>query len=106
MFECHGYALVNCVDLYFFSFIQCYTIIYFDVTLCRFKMEKVGQYLKKEDLAHPSNLGKNPWVKFVKSSAALRDSKVLYPVVETKSLLQLQEALESTLETALNVIHV
>ena len=28
---------------------------------------------------------------------------MLYPVVETKSLLQLQEVLESTLETALNV---
>ena len=68
-------------------------------------MEKVGQYLKKEDLAHPSNLGKNPWVQFVQSSSVLRDSKVLYPVVGTKSLLQLQEALESALRTALNVSH-
>nr|KAG5706257.1 hypothetical protein BaRGS_026039 [Batillaria attramentaria] len=27
----------------------------------RFKLEKVGQYLKKEDLAHPSNMSSNPW---------------------------------------------
>ncbi|XP_076467809.1 anaphase-promoting complex subunit 4-like [Babylonia areolata] len=67
----------------------------------RFKMEKVGQYLKREDLAHPSNLGRNPWVQFVGSSAVLKESKVLYPIEGTKSLLQLQDTLESALRAAL-----
>ncbi|KAL8591062.1 hypothetical protein ACOMHN_037295 [Nucella lapillus] len=67
----------------------------------RFKMEKVGQYLKRENLAHPSNLDRNPWVQFVQSSAALKDSKVLYPVEGAKSLLQLQDTLESSLRAAL-----
>ena len=69
----------------------------------RFKMEKVGQYLKRETLSDPSDVRRNPWLSHVKSSKALSDSTVLYPVMENKSLVQLQEHMESVLYTVLNV---
>ncbi|XP_052227886.1 anaphase-promoting complex subunit 4-like [Dreissena polymorpha] len=59
-----------------------------------FKLEKVGQYLKKERLSCPPDISNNPWVQFTRASPSLKDSKVLYPVESNKSLLQLQESLE------------
>ncbi|XP_056005623.1 anaphase-promoting complex subunit 4-like isoform X2 [Ostrea edulis] len=68
----------------------------------RFKLEKVGQYLKKEDLHYPPNISSNPWVQFQRGCFLLKDNEVLYPVQNTKSLLQLQETLDSSINTALH----
>ncbi|RUS78182.1 hypothetical protein EGW08_014041, partial [Elysia chlorotica] len=43
-----------------------------------FRLEKVGQYLKDVDLVQPPEYNKNPWVKFLDSSTALKGSKVLH----------------------------
>ncbi|XP_052773276.1 anaphase-promoting complex subunit 4-like isoform X2 [Mya arenaria] len=67
-----------------------------------FKLEKVGQYLKKENLSSPPDVSGNPWVQFCRSSHSLKDSKVLYPVETNKSLLQVQESLETTVKSALH----
>lgn len=69
-----------------------------------FKLEKVGQYLKREDLTHPSHMTNNPWVQFVNTSPALSDSPHLYPTPSTKSLLQLQDAMEQAVQSALQVL--
>ncbi|XP_061192956.1 anaphase-promoting complex subunit 4-like [Saccostrea echinata] len=67
----------------------------------RFKLEKVGQYLKKEDLHYPANISSNPWVQFQRGCFLLKDNEVLYPVQNTKSLVQLQETLDSSINAAL-----
>ncbi|XP_053406438.1 anaphase-promoting complex subunit 4-like [Mercenaria mercenaria] len=59
-----------------------------------FKLEKVGQYLKKENLSYPADISNNPWIQFCRANYSLKDSKILYPVETNKSLIQLQEALE------------
>lgn len=67
-----------------------------------FKLEKVGQYLKKENLSYPPDISGNPWIQFCRASGSLKDSKLLYPVEINKSLIQLQEALETSMYSALH----
>lgn len=66
-----------------------------------FKLEKVGQYLKKEDLHYPPDISGNPWIQFCRASHTLKDSTVLYPIENNKSLIQLQESLENVITTSL-----
>lgn len=67
----------------------------------RFKLEKVGQYLKKEDLHYPPNISSNPWVQFQRGCFLLKAHEVLYPVQNMKSLVQLQEDLDSAISASL-----
>lgn len=67
----------------------------------RFKLEKVGQYLKKEDLHYPPNISSNPWVQFQRGCFLLKSHEVLYPVQNMKSLVQLQEDLDSAISASL-----
>ncbi|KAL3864613.1 hypothetical protein ACJMK2_006278 [Sinanodonta woodiana] len=66
-----------------------------------FKMEKVGQYLKKEDLSYPPELSGNPWIQYLQGSSHVNDSTVLYPTEKNKSLVQLQEKLEEVINKGL-----
>ncbi|XP_041370961.1 anaphase-promoting complex subunit 4-like [Gigantopelta aegis] len=66
-----------------------------------FKLEKVGQYLKKKDLLYPPDTSNNPWVQYLNSSTLHKDNDVLYPVDHNKSLIQIQDSLETIIEEAL-----
>ncbi|XP_052832693.1 anaphase-promoting complex subunit 4 isoform X1 [Octopus bimaculoides] len=66
-----------------------------------FKLEKVGQYLRKEDLQFPPDNSKNPWVKFSQSHPVLANSTLLYSVKPNNSLVQVQQILEEKIELAL-----
>ncbi|KAL5022455.1 hypothetical protein ScPMuIL_001610, partial [Solemya velum] len=66
-----------------------------------FKLEKVGQYLKREDLHYPPDISANPWTQFLRANTHLTDSSVLYPVKNNKSLIQLQEQLENSINSSL-----
>lgn len=66
-----------------------------------FKLEKVGQYLRKEDLQFPADNSKNPWIKFSDREPAMTASSLLYPVKPNKSLVQVQQILEDKVEVAL-----
>ncbi|XP_052100926.1 anaphase-promoting complex subunit 4-like [Mytilus californianus] len=66
-----------------------------------FKLEKVGQYLKKEDLHYPPHISANPWIQVMRSSLHIRDSDIVYPVKSSSSLVQLQESVEEIIKSAL-----
>ncbi|XP_071089402.1 anaphase-promoting complex subunit 4-like [Haliotis cracherodii] len=64
-----------------------------------FKLEKVGQYLKKENLSSPPDTSNNPWQQYLNASTFHTDSPVLYPVDSNHSLVQLQEQLVELMTT-------
>ncbi|KAK3598443.1 hypothetical protein CHS0354_014065 [Potamilus streckersoni] len=66
-----------------------------------FKMEKVGQYLKKEDLSYPPEVSGNPWIQYLQGSLHVKESTLLYPTERNKSLVQLQEKLEEAVNNVL-----
>lgn len=66
-----------------------------------FKLEKVGQYLRKEDLQFPADNSKNPWIKFCDREPVMDVNTFLYPVKPNKSLVQVQQILEDKVEVAL-----
>ncbi|XP_060084772.1 anaphase-promoting complex subunit 4-like [Ylistrum balloti] len=67
-----------------------------------FKLEKVGQYLKREDLHYPPSVSSNPWIQFQKGCFHLKDTDILYPVQNTKSLVQLLDILLEAIHSALS----
>ncbi|XP_059150543.1 anaphase-promoting complex subunit 4-like isoform X2 [Physella acuta] len=64
-----------------------------------FKLEKVGQYLKKEDLAQPPNYNENPWVQFL-NTTNYKDSQILYPCLHGKSIVQRKDLLDEAIAKA------
>ncbi|XP_070540057.1 anaphase-promoting complex subunit 4-like isoform X2 [Ptychodera flava] len=67
-----------------------------------FSLERVGQYLKREDLSFPQEVLENPWQQFVDSCPNLRDSKLLFRHHANKSLYQLFDALEQEVKSVLS----
>ncbi|KAK6185063.1 hypothetical protein SNE40_007384 [Patella caerulea] len=67
----------------------------------RFRLEKVGQYLKKEDLPLPPDTSSNLWKQFLNSNNFQNDSSLIYQVERKKSLVQLQDQLEEVTNKAL-----
>ena len=67
-----------------------------------FTLEKVGQYLKDEDLPHPmSKQSKNnQWLKFLEENPWLKDSGLIIPKHENKSLIQEHKALTTAIKDA------
>ncbi|CAH1783044.1 unnamed protein product [Owenia fusiformis] len=65
-----------------------------------FKLERVGQYLKDEDLAHPPDGANNPWTDLLNTTPLLKDS--LYPCAENKSLTQVFSDLKDSIDAAVN----
>lgn len=67
-----------------------------------FKLEKVGQYLKEDDLVDPPDNSTNPWVHFLNQNPALKDTGLLYEAQPKKSLIQIQKLLHEKVDAALN----
>uniref|UniRef100_A0A2C9KKK8 Anaphase-promoting complex subunit 4 n=1 Tax=Biomphalaria glabrata TaxID=6526 RepID=A0A2C9KKK8_BIOGL len=65
-----------------------------------FRLEKVGQYLKKEDLVQPPNYSENPWTQFLDSTTFHKDSKILYPLMHGKSIVQGKALLDQAIAHA------
>ncbi|XP_013403134.1 anaphase-promoting complex subunit 4-like [Lingula anatina] len=66
-----------------------------------FKLEKVGQYLKHEELQEPLPNTDNPWLKFVNSSQLLQESPVLFKPQVRQSLVQVEDNLRTAINVAL-----
>ena len=66
-----------------------------------FKLEKVGQYLKLEDLTDPPSVEGNPWVQFLEENPAVKDCSILYPSQTNKSLVQVQQDLKNKINLIL-----
>lgn len=59
-----------------------------------FRLERVGQYLKDEELPFPPALEQNEWLKFLDSKQDIKDSDLLVPHDPKKSLVQQHKELE------------
>lgn len=73
-----------------------------DKTKSGFTLERVGQYLRKENLQFPVNTAPNSWQEFVASTPSLRDSDLLFPWQREKSLSQLHDAVKAAVDHALS----
>ncbi|XP_006811614.1 anaphase-promoting complex subunit 4-like [Saccoglossus kowalevskii] len=67
-----------------------------------FNLERVGQYLKREDLSIPTDVSSNSWQTFVEMCPNLRRSKLLFSVHPNKSLYQLFDVLEDEIKACLS----
>ncbi|KAK2166972.1 hypothetical protein NP493_1295g01027 [Ridgeia piscesae] len=63
-----------------------------------FKLEKVGQYLKNEELHDPPDGSTNPWVDFLEHNPKLQESSLLYRACPTKSLVQMHDSLKKSVD--------
>ncbi|XP_063963789.1 anaphase-promoting complex subunit 4-like isoform X2 [Lytechinus pictus] len=73
-----------------------------DVTKSGFTLERVGQYLRKEDLQFPVTTAPNSWQDFVASTPSLRDSDLLFPWQRERSLSQLHDVVKDAVDHALS----
>ncbi|XP_015905516.1 anaphase-promoting complex subunit 4 [Parasteatoda tepidariorum] len=64
------------------------------------KLERVAQYLKKEDLPFPATMNGNPWVKFLQEHPNVKDTGMIFPHYPEKSLVTLYDDLRSVIDTA------
>lgn len=69
---------------------------------CSFRLERVGQYLRKEDLANVIDNSGNPWQKFLQNSPAAASSPYLYKTFPEKSLAQMSQMLHDMLNGLLH----
>ncbi|GAB6021412.1 hypothetical protein CHUAL_004021 [Chamberlinius hualienensis] len=63
-----------------------------------FNLERVGQYLKTENLTIVQNQKNNPWVQFLEANPALKNDPMLFPYEFEKSLVQQHETLHKEFE--------
>lgn len=68
------------------------------------KLERVGQYLKNEDLQLPPDMSNNPWVAFLERHPVLKDDPLLYPYPANKSLIQVHTRLQEEFSGALEQV--
>ena len=59
-------------------------------------LEKVGQYLREEDLLQPPDRGNNPWVKLLESTPELAETPFIIPVTSKTSLIKEHSLLVSS----------
>lgn len=64
------------------------------------KLERVAQYLKKEDLAYPASTSGNPWIKFLQDHPSWKESGIVFPYYPEKSLISQYTDLRQTVEAA------
>lgn len=64
----------------------------------RFRLERVGQYLKDAPLSCPPETGPNPWVAFLEKHPALATHPLIFPHHRDRSLVQERNSLASVLE--------
>lgn len=64
------------------------------------KLERVAQYLKKEDLAYPPTTSGNPWIKFLQDHPTWKETGIVFPYHPEKSLISQYTDLRQTVEAA------
>ncbi|XP_035206224.1 anaphase-promoting complex subunit 4-like [Stegodyphus dumicola] len=64
------------------------------------KLERVAQYLKKEDLAFPASTNGNPWVKFLEEHPIWKESGIVFPYYSEKSLITQYTDLRKVIDVA------
>ncbi|XP_066986916.1 anaphase-promoting complex subunit 4 [Macrobrachium rosenbergii] len=64
----------------------------------KFRLERVGQYLKDEPLSCPPDSGRNPWVQFLEKHPQLANHPIIFPHNKERSLLQEHNSLVQVLE--------
>lgn len=73
------------------------------------KLERVAQYLKKEDLQYPPPTAGNPWIKFLEEHPAMHDTGLVFPNYPEKSLVTLFADVKKVIDVAVkgtwNVLH-
>ncbi|KAK4309203.1 hypothetical protein Pmani_019129 [Petrolisthes manimaculis] len=64
----------------------------------KFRLERVGQYLKDAPLSTPLESDSNPWVAFLAEHPALAEHPLIFPHHQERSLLQEHKSLTSVLD--------
>lgn len=64
----------------------------------RFRLERVGQYLKDAPLSCPPESGPNPWVSFLEKHPTLASHPIIFPHHRDRSLMQERNSLANVLE--------
>ncbi|XP_045626150.1 anaphase-promoting complex subunit 4 [Procambarus clarkii] len=64
----------------------------------RFRLERVGQYLKDAPLSCPPESGRNPWAVFLAEHPAVAEHSLIFPHYPERSLLQEHKNLERVLD--------
>lgn len=67
-------------------------------TFRKFKLEKVGQYLKDEDLKIPPETANNPWIQFLEKCPEMHKQPFIIPQRRTCSLVQEHKKLSKELD--------
>ncbi|XP_071476965.1 anaphase-promoting complex subunit 4-like [Diadema antillarum] len=67
-----------------------------------FTLERVGQYLRKENLQFPVNSAPDSWQDLVNATPSLRESDLLFPWQREKSLSQLHDLVKERVDHALS----
>lgn len=65
-----------------------------------FSLERVGQYLKMENLSFPPPVSQNPWVAFIENHPQLKESDLLFSHCPEKSLVQQHSEVQKSIEHA------
>lgn len=64
------------------------------------KLERVAQYLKKDDLAYPAAVGGNPWIKFLQDHPTWKETGTVFPYYPEKSLISQYTDLRHIIDVA------
>lgn len=67
-----------------------------------FRLEKVGQYLKPEDLSDPPDSSGNPWLSFLEENKNVPGFELFDPPENNKSLLQVHVSLKQAIDNSLH----
>ncbi|KAF8781593.1 anaphase-promoting complex subunit 4-like isoform X2 [Argiope bruennichi] len=86
-----------------------FTIEYDENKKTTVKLERVAQYLKKEDLQYPASTTGSPWIKFLKDNPQMMESGLVFPNYPEKSLVtmygDLRKVIDSAVKGPWNVLH-
>ncbi|GFR06751.1 anaphase-promoting complex subunit 4 [Trichonephila clavata] len=77
-----------------------FTIEYDENNKTTVKLERVAQYLKKEDLPYPPSYSGNPWVKFLKDNPQMLETGIIFQNLPEKSLFTMYSDLRKVIDTA------
>merc|ERR1711860_131929 len=67
-------------------------------------LEKVGQYLKNEELSQPIDRSKNPWYQFLKENPHVANIPEIIQVDEKASLVQTYQRLEDSIKAVFSTL--
>ncbi|CAL1277587.1 unnamed protein product [Larinioides sclopetarius] len=78
-----------------------FTIEYDENKKTTVKLERVAQYLKKEDLLYPPSTSGSPWIKFLKDNPKMLETGLIFPNYPEKSLVTMYSDLRKVIDSAL-----